>query len=327
MAAPAYRAAGGPLLCCCNRRSVMDYLYYMTKEERWVLEEKYHGDTDAPGFAEDRKRLACGEPLAYVIGWQPFLGLRISLDSRPLIPRPETEWWTEQLLRKAQKGGERAPEAFLPTLHHSSPVSRKGVPAKGISQTDEPRGGDFLAKKYAAPFEKTPDAKPVFSFLDLCAGSGAIGCAALAQIPHAQVFFGELDPVHELTIRGNIRGNGLDAACADIRIGDLFAPFGDVRFDRIAANPPYIPKGRILPESVARYEPARALYAGTDGLDLVRPIVAQLPDRLAPGGEAWIEIDHTQAEAARSLARETGLSGTMINDQYGVPRVLVVSFS
>lgn len=49
-------------------------------------------------MTEDVRRLAAGEPLAYVIGWIPFLGLRIRLDSHPLIPRPETEWWTELLI-------------------------------------------------------------------------------------------------------------------------------------------------------------------------------------------------------------------------------------
>lgn len=40
------------------------------------------------------------EPEAYKFGWIPFLDLRIELGSRPLIPRPETEWWTEQLIEK-----------------------------------------------------------------------------------------------------------------------------------------------------------------------------------------------------------------------------------
>ena len=64
----------------------------MTKDERWLLEEKYERK-ETPEYEVDRKRLALGEPLGYVIGWQPFLGLKIFLDSRPLIPRPETEWW------------------------------------------------------------------------------------------------------------------------------------------------------------------------------------------------------------------------------------------
>src|SRR5690606_3792595 len=67
-----------------------------TREERQLLDEKYAGKP-SDAFEADRVRLASGEPLAYVIGWQPFLGLQIHLDSRPLIPRPETEDWSEKV--------------------------------------------------------------------------------------------------------------------------------------------------------------------------------------------------------------------------------------
>lgn len=64
-----------------------------------LIREKYAGDPGAKGVAEDLARLNSGEPLAYVIGNIPFLGLTILLDSKPLIPRPETEWWTEELIK------------------------------------------------------------------------------------------------------------------------------------------------------------------------------------------------------------------------------------
>jgi len=231
------------------------------------------------------------EPLAYTIGWQPFLGLKIYLDSKPLIPRTETEWWTEQLLSAA--------EAIF---------SATGCPKA------EP--GPEGAKK------SLPQAK----FLDLCAGSGAIGCAALKQLPNAQVYFGEIDPRHERTILKNIRENGLNENRADIRIGDLFNPFKDMKFDIIAANPPYIPAERELPASVADYEPARALRAGADGLALIRRIAAELPKHLAPGGVAWVECDSAHAEAARALFAKSGLTASIRTDQYDAPRVVVVSF-
>jgi len=63
-----------------------------------LVYEKYAGDPNAEGIRADVERLQAGEPLAYVIGHIPFLGLNIWLDSRPLIPRPETEWWTEELI-------------------------------------------------------------------------------------------------------------------------------------------------------------------------------------------------------------------------------------
>jgi methylase of polypeptide subunit release factors len=57
----------------------------------YLVRDKYHGDASLI-TKEDTDRLASGEPLAYVIGWIPFLGLQIDLQSKPLIPRPETEW-------------------------------------------------------------------------------------------------------------------------------------------------------------------------------------------------------------------------------------------
>lgn len=68
------------------------------RDAAWLLRDKYAGSRSAL-YRADLKRLAAGEPLAYIIGWVPFLGLRIELGARPLIPRPETEWWTEKLIQ------------------------------------------------------------------------------------------------------------------------------------------------------------------------------------------------------------------------------------
>ena len=245
----------------------------MTRDEKWLLEEKY-GGTEKPEFAADKTRLAQGEPLAYIIGYEPFLGLRIYLDSHPLIPRPETEWWVESMLNTIIESG----------------------------------------------------ADQGFSFLDLCAGSGAIGCAVLARCHKAHVSFGEIDPTHRETIEKNIRENNLDLSQADIRLGDLFMPFGNQTFDFIAANPPYIPKKRMLDESVRDFEPGIALFGGEDGLSVIRTIAKELPLYLRSGGTAWIECDSAHAEAACALFSAEKLGAQIRTDQYGVPRFIVVSF-
>jgi release factor glutamine methyltransferase len=68
-----------------------------SQEIAWLLEEKYHGEKTA-GFYADLARLESGEPLAYIIGSIPFLNTIIYLDSKPLIPRVETEFWTEKVI-------------------------------------------------------------------------------------------------------------------------------------------------------------------------------------------------------------------------------------
>ena len=71
----------------------------MTQDETWLLHEKYDGEK-IEGFFADCTRLSNGEPLAYIIGWTPFLHTKIFLDSKPLIPRTETEFWVEQVMQK-----------------------------------------------------------------------------------------------------------------------------------------------------------------------------------------------------------------------------------
>lgn len=236
-----------------------------------LIRDKYQGDRSAD-LSADLARLEAGEPLAYVIGWIPFLGLRIDLTSHPLIPRPETEYWTEVLIERLKK-----------------------------------RFGD------------TP-----FSFLDLCAGSGAIGLAVLKALPNAHVGFGELELAHTQLILKNIEMNGLDQSRAVIRRGNLFAPFFDEEFDVIATNPPYVPSERVLDESVTAYEPAGALYAGPRGLDLITRIAREAPRHLAEDGELWMECDIENIETAQSLVLEGGASRVDIRtDQYGRPRTLV----
>jgi len=273
------------------------------KDIAWLLEEKYAGDKTSE-YQADIDRLAKGEPVAYIIGYQPFLGLKIYLDSLPLIPRPETEWWTEQLLQKLGGAG-----GFERNESHSATAREEAI----RQQANTPLVSS-----------KSP-AQPIM-FLDLCAGSGAIGCAVLKYLPHAQVYFGEIDPAHTQTILKNIRANGLEESRAHIGIGDLFEPFSDTRFDIIACNPPYIPTERVLDLSVANYEPALALRSGVDGLDLIRRISAKLPQHLNPGGgTAWVECDRSRAETTGTIFEQAGFRTEIRSDQYNAPRFIVVS--
>ncbi|MFM2381318.1 MAG: hypothetical protein RLZZ76_85 [Candidatus Parcubacteria bacterium] len=83
----------------------------MTKEEQWLLKEKYHGEK-SEGFFTDCKRLESGEPLAYIIGSIPFLNTTIHLESHPLIPRPETEFWVEKAIAHIKHAGKPEPRVL-----------------------------------------------------------------------------------------------------------------------------------------------------------------------------------------------------------------------
>ncbi len=238
-----------------------------------LIRDKYRGNKNAD-ISDDVARLSAGEPLAYVIGWLPFLGLRIELDSRPLIPRPETEWWTELLIEHVR--------------------SRFGTGPVRI--------------------------------LDVCAGSGAVGLALLHHCENALVSFGELSPEHAGQIKRNIQKNGLDESRAQVRVGDLFEPFLHDTFDIIAANPPYVPQGRVLDRSVAEYEPLDALYAGEDGLDLIRRIATHAPHHLPKGGEVWMECDSEHAQDAATLMGLAAGRVLVRKDQYGRDRLVLAYY-
>ncbi len=80
-------------------------------------------------------------------------------------------------------------------------------------------------------------------------------------------------------------------------------------------------------EGSLAFEPRHALDGGPDGLDAIRRLVDQLPDRLAPGGTALLEIGAGQAGAVRRLAGAVpgAFSTTLVGDLAGIERVVVIS--
>lgn len=143
---------------------------------------------------------------------------------------------------------------------------------------------------------------------DLCTGSGNVAIAFARVRPTWRVYASDIsaDAV-ALASENAVR---LGAAWnLSFVVGDLFAPLeGKGTFDLITANPPYIPSEEIdiLADDIRRHEPRLALDGGTDGLDVVRRLVAEAPAYLVEGGVLAMEIGADQGSSVRKLMQASG---------------------
>jgi ribosomal protein L3 glutamine methyltransferase len=133
------------------------------------------------------------------------------------------------------------------------------------------------------------DPEAVGAVADICTGSGCLAILASRVFPNAEVDAVDLSPEALAVAAINVEELGADRVA--LHQGDLFAPLEGRRYDLIITNPPYVEQDvmEALPEEY-RHEPELALAGGTDGLDIVRRILAAAPEHLAPGGGLLCEI-------------------------------------
>ncbi len=147
--------------------------------------------------------------------------------------------------------------------------------------------------------------------VDLGTGSGAIALSVAAERPGTEVWGVEASPGALAVARANCTGLGRLARTVRLVEGSWFAPLPDElrgEVGVVVTNPPYVPDDAPLPAEVRDHEPAEALFAGPDGLDDVRRIVAEAPSWLAPGGALVLEHGDDQGAAVRALAEAAGFT-------------------
>jgi release factor glutamine methyltransferase len=159
--------------------------------------------------------------------------------------------------------------------------------------------------------------------LDLGTGPGSLLLAALDQWPEATGLGVDASLEALAYARRNAQRLGLSAR-ASFRRGDWGAGL-DERFDLILCNPPYVEAGAALPRDVADWEPTEALFGAADGLSEYRRLAPQLPDLLAPGGLACLEIGAGQRDAVAALLEAEGFTISSRRDLKGVERCLLLS--
>ena len=170
----------------------------------------------------------------------------------------------------------------------------KGVPFYVDERVIVPRSfiGELLFSDLFAGGEGgiVEDPASVESVLDLCTGSGALAILAANVFPYAQIDAVELSSDAAAVARRNIDESGF-AERIELLQGDLFAPVQGRRYDVIITNPPYVDAEGManLPPEYA-HEPAMALAAGEDGLDIVKRILREAREHLTDGGVMICEI-------------------------------------
>jgi release factor glutamine methyltransferase len=210
-----------------------------------------------------RRRAQEREPVAYILGRCHFRRLQLEIDSRALVPRPETELLVEVAL---------------------------ALPAGT-------------------------------SVLDVGTGSGAVALALKDERPDLRLAGSERSADALGLARANGRRLGLAVSWLK---ADLLEGVPD-RFDAVLANLPYVAEGErdALAPEIARHEPARALFAGADGLAAIRALLVALSGRPRVRFAA-LEVGAGQARAVASLMRAAGFPAVAAErDLAGIERVLV----
>ncbi len=144
--------------------------------------------------------------------------------------------------------------------------------------------------------------------LDVGTGSGAIALALLAEGPFER-FVGTDVSAAALTVAArNRHALGMDERL-DLRAGAAFEPVqpGE-RFDVVVSNPPYVAEFEraALAAEIVDWEPVEALFAGSDGLAVIRSIVAGAGAVLRQGGLLALEVGAGQARAVTALIEQVG---------------------
>ncbi|HAI98512.1 TPA: peptide chain release factor N(5)-glutamine methyltransferase [Candidatus Peribacteria bacterium] len=249
-----------------------------------------HGEDDLPAdkqaafqaFVSRRRR---GEPVAYITGVQEFFGRPFSVNPHVLIPRPSTEGLVSLALEFLEH-----PSDQIRTIDQGivavSKVWKQDTRAKAVA--DIGTGSGCIAVTLAS---------------ECVLNAHAVG---IVETPRRGVSTCEVHDVHVIAVdlseealkvaRENAERLGVFSRIRFVQ-GDLLEPLRELTEPfLVVSNPPYIPEGHALPRDVAGFEPAQALFAGKDGLSVLKALVQQAQEHPFCTGVV-LECQEDQASA------------------------------
>lgn len=238
--------------------------------------DQHLSDEDRTRYERLIERRRRREPVAYLVGSRSFYGLDFTVDSRVLIPRPETELLVETAIATADVMSQRV--VVLSARERSRQMS------------------------HPAPVEAFARPEAV-TLADVGTGSGIIAVSVAVHCPSALVWASDVSAGALAVASRNAQTHGVADRIRLVQ-GFLLRPIPQP-VDIITANLPYIPTGdidRLAPE-IATYEPRQALDGGYYGTQLIGELLNQAPEYLRPGGAVLLEIGSDQGAFVVGLAR------------------------
>jgi release factor glutamine methyltransferase len=255
------------------------------------------------------------------------------LDAR-LLAQHALGWTTERFFTDAH-GVE--PEGFAP--HYETLVARRvtreplayivgmrefwGLELEVTPHVLIPRPATEMIVE--AMLELFRDRAAPLAVADVCTGCGCVAVAIAHERPTAAIVATDISREALEVARRNAVRHGVDDRLT-FRHGDLLEGI-DRQLDAIVANPPYVVDraAPALQPEVRDYEPAVALFGGTEGFDLVTRLVAEAPSRLRPGGYLVFEFGLGQdVEVEELIARTPELTLVELRrDLQGIARTAI----
>ena len=287
---------------------LLSYCLGFSKTEL-LLKRDYEIPADKEDWLNDAiARRAAGLPIAYITGHKEFYGYDFIVSPDVLIPKPDTEILVERAVDVILSKIDARPDSLITICDM---CTGSGCIALAVAKT--------LLEDERIP----PEQLPKFTLADISEPALDIARrnATALLAPHGSI----------VTSRFNfVRTNLFDAISEAIK------------YDVILSNPPYIPHtmvDELLQDG--RSEPRLALdgditltgdraltQSGTpadDGLEIIRNLIPQAAEHLAPMGTILMETGEYNAEKTAELAQEAGFLSNIHRDLEGQLRVVEMS--
>ncbi len=245
----------------------------------------------------------------------------LQISRATLLAHPDDELTSDQLYRYQQSIHRRLqhePVQYITGQQEFYGLTLRVTPAVLIPRPET----ELLVESVLARLPQDELKTHPVSIADVGTGSGAIAIALAVHLPEAHITALDLSTEALHIAQLNAENHHVAHRIRFLQ-SDLFAalPPG-AAFDAIVSNPPYVPtsdRSGLHPQ-VREHEPATALFAGPEGLDIYRSLIPQAHALLKRDGLLALEIGHAQRDSLAQL-----LAGwdeiTFLDDLQQIPRV------